>query len=120
MGGMGSASRRVLAAAWGMLLVGFPTSIGMPVASAEPVASPDASTCPYQVSTPPAVDESEVPQAGDPPQPMAVPSKPVGGDALTGCGVIAAPNTPPLPDDVSAEAWLGSDVGTGDVSARND
>src|SRR6202030_4846248 len=113
MGSMGSVSRRALGAASAMLLVGFSTLIGMPVASAEPVASPDASTCPYQVSTPPAVDESEVPQAGDPPQPMAVPSKPVGGDALTGCGVVAAPNTPPLPDAVSAAAWLGADVDHG-------
>jgi D-alanyl-D-alanine carboxypeptidase (penicillin-binding protein 5/6) len=120
MGGMGSASRRVLGAASAMLLVGFPTLISMPVASAEPVASPDASTCPYQVSTPPAVDESEVPRAGDPPQPLAVPSKPVGGDALSGCGVIAAPNTPPLPDDVSAEAWLVADLDTGDVIAAKD
>jgi D-alanyl-D-alanine carboxypeptidase (penicillin-binding protein 5/6) len=120
MGGMGSASRRVLGAASAMLLVGFPTLIGMPAASAEPVASPDASTCPYQVSTPPAVDESEVPQAGDPPQPLGVPSKPVGGDALSGCGVIAAPNTPALPDDVSAEAWLVADLDTGDVIAAKD
>src|SRR6202035_1512594 len=97
MGGMGSASRRVLGAASATLLVGFSTLIGMPVASAEPVASPDASTCPYQVSTPPA-----------------------GGAALTGCGVIAAPNTPPLPDDVSAEAWLVADVDTGDVIAAKD
>src|ERR1700692_2602220 len=98
MGSMGSVSRRVVGAARAPFWVGFPTLIGMPVASAEPVASPDASTCPYQVSTPPAVDESEVPPAGDPPQPMAVPSKPVGGDALTGWGVIAAPHTPPPPD----------------------
>src|ERR1700737_3999724 len=120
MGGMGSASRRVLGAASATLLVGFPTLISMPVASAEPVASPDASTCPYQVSTPPAVDESEVPQAGDPPQPLAVPSQPLGGDALSGGGVIAAPNTPPLPDDVSAEAWLVADLDTGDVIAAKD
>src|ERR1700737_581588 len=120
MGSMGSVSRRVLGAASATLLVGFPTLIGMPVASAEPVASPDGSTCPYQVSTPPAVDESEVPQAGDPPQPLAVPSKPVGGDALSGCGVLAAPNTPPLPDDVSAEAWLVADLDTGDVIAAKD
>ena len=59
------------------------------LANAEPVASPSAA-CPYQVSTPPAVDASEVPTAGDPPPPLAVPAKPVGGDALAGCGVITA------------------------------
>ena len=35
----------------------------------------------------------------------------VGGDALSGCGIIAAPNTPPVPDDVSADAWVIADLG---------
>ena len=117
---MKSASRRAFCAAATIVLVGFPALGAMPLASAEPVASPDAAVCPYQVSTPPAVDESEVPVAGDPPQPLAVPSEPVGGDALKGCGVIAAPNTPPLPGDVSADAWLVADLDTGDVIAAKD
>ena len=37
--------------------------------------------CPYQVSTPPAVDSSEVPTAGDP-RTVGGPRHPVGGDAL--------------------------------------
>jgi D-alanyl-D-alanine carboxypeptidase (penicillin-binding protein 5/6) len=90
------------------------------LANAEPVASPEAPACPYQVSTPPAVDASEVPTAGDPPQPLAVPSDPVGGDALGGCGVATAPGTPPLPNDVSAEAWLVADLDSGDVIAAKD
>jgi len=97
-----------------------PALIGMPVAMAEPNAAPDANTCPYKVSTPPAVDSSEVPEAGDPPQPLPVPAKPLGGDALSGCGVITAPGTPPLPPDVSAEAWLVADLDTGDVIAAKD
>jgi D-alanyl-D-alanine carboxypeptidase (penicillin-binding protein 5/6) len=117
---MGSASRRVFGVASAMVLVGFPTLGSLPVAAAEPVASPDTSVCPYRVTTPPAVDESEVPVAGDPPQPLAVPAKPVGGDALNGCGVVVAPNTPPLPNDVSAEAWLVADLDTGDVIAAKD
>jgi serine-type D-Ala-D-Ala carboxypeptidase (penicillin-binding protein 5/6) len=120
MRGMGSASRRVLGAALAIVLVGFPNLGGISVAYAEPFSSPDTSTCPYKVTTPPAVDESEVPLAGDPPQPLPVPSKPVGGDALSGCGAIVAPNTPPLPDDVSAEAWLIADLDTGDVIATKD
>ena len=76
--------------------------------------------CPYQVSTPPAVDASEVPTAGDPPQPLAVPAKPVGGDAMGGCGVVAAPGTPPVPGDISAESWLVADLDTGDVIAAKD
>ena len=76
--------------------------------------------CPYRVSTPPAVDASEVPRAGDPPQPLPVPATPVGGEALAGCGVIVAAGTPPVPADVSAESWLVADLDTGDVIAARD
>ena len=96
--------------------------IAAPVASAEPSPGPNAGppNCPYQVSTPPAVDSSEVPTAGDPPIPLAVPPKPVGGEALGSCGIVAAPNTPPLPNDVSAEAWLVADLDSGAVVAARD
>ena len=95
--------------------------VGSPVlASAEPAAGPDPNTCPYKVSTPPAVDSSEVPTAGDPPQPLPVPASAVGGEALSGCGVIVAAGTPPLPGDISAEAWLVADLDTGDVIAARD
>ncbi|MEW5811392.1 MAG: D-alanyl-D-alanine carboxypeptidase family protein [Actinomycetota bacterium] len=89
-----------------------------PVAAAQPV--PEASACPYRESTPPAVDASEVPESGDPPAPLPVPAKPMGGDALSGCGVITAPGTPPLPGDVSAEAWVVADLDSGDVIAARD
>ncbi|MCI4676888.1 D-alanyl-D-alanine carboxypeptidase family protein [Candidatus Mycolicibacterium alkanivorans] len=98
-----------------MCVVGTPA-----IAWAEPNAAPDPNACPYKVSTPPAVDSSEVPQAGDPPLPLPVPAKPVGGDALSGCGVIVAPNTPPVPDDVSAESWVVADLDTGDIIAARD
>ena len=88
------------------------------LANAEPNPAPDA--CPYQVSTPPAVDSSEVPTAGDPPQPLPVPATPVGGDALSGCGIITAPGTPPVPNDISADAWLVADLDSGDVIAAKD
>jgi D-alanyl-D-alanine carboxypeptidase (penicillin-binding protein 5/6) len=61
-----------------------------------------------------------VPEAGDPPLPLPVPAKPVGGDALSGCGVIVAAGTPPVPDDISAESWLVADLDTGDVIAARD
>ncbi|MCV7347466.1 D-alanyl-D-alanine carboxypeptidase family protein [Mycolicibacterium rhodesiae] len=83
-------------------------------------ADPDPNTCPYRVTTPPAVDSSEVPEAGDPPQPLPVPAKPVGGDALAGCGVIVAAGTPPVPDDISAESWVVADLDTGDIIAARD
>ena len=116
----GNASRRLLCSVVAATLVGVPAAIGMPVAGAEPSAAPDSGTCPYRVTTPPAVDSSEVPAVGDPPAPLPVPAKPLGGSALSGCGVIAAPGTPPLPNDVSAEAWLIADLDTGDVIAAKD
>lgn len=96
--------------------------IAVPVALAEPAPGPAAGppNCPFQVNTPPAVDSSEVPAAGDPPIPLAVPPKPVGGEALGGCGVVAAPGTPPLPGDVSADAWLVADLDSGAVIAAKD
>jgi len=95
--------------------------IGAPAVSwADPEAAPDPNTCPYKVSTPAAVDSSEVPTAGDPPQPLAVPATPVGGDALGSCGVIVAAGAPPLPGDVPAEAWLVADIDSGDVIASRD
>jgi D-alanyl-D-alanine carboxypeptidase (penicillin-binding protein 5/6) len=91
------------------------------LASAQPDAVPDANACPYRESTPPAVDASEAPRPGeDPPAPVPVPAKPMGGDALAGCGIITAPGTPPLPNDVSAEAWLVADLESGDVIAAKD
>jgi D-alanyl-D-alanine carboxypeptidase (penicillin-binding protein 5/6) len=110
-----SATRRSTALAAALFLMTSPA-----LANAEPIAAPDNAACPYQVSTPPAVDSSEVPTAGDPPQPLAVPDKPVGGDALSGCGLITAPGTPPVPNDISAEAWLVADLDSGDIIAAKD
>lgn len=94
----------------------------MPAAFADPnpEANGAAGNCPYKISTPPAVDSSEVPKAGDPPLPLAVPATPVGGNALAGCGIITAPDTPPVPNDVSAEAWLVADLDSGAVIAARD
>ncbi len=91
------------------------------LAHAEPNLAAGPDTCPYKVSTPPAVDASEVPRPGDaPPAPLPVPAKPVGGDALGDCGLITAAGTPPVPGDVSAEAWLVADLDSGDVIAARD
>jgi D-alanyl-D-alanine carboxypeptidase (penicillin-binding protein 5/6) len=106
-------SASCLAAA--VFMAGLPAA---PTAAAEPDAVP--ASCPYQVSTPPAVDTSEVPRAGDPPQPLPVPRAPVGGEALSGCGVVVAPNTPEVPGDISAEAWLVADLDSGAVLAARD
>ena len=103
-------------------MIAAPVAPGLPAAFAEPNPGPDAGlpNCPYKVSTPPAVDSSEAPTAGDPPIPLAVPAKPVGGEALGSCGIVAAPGTPPLPNDVSAGAWLVADLDSGAVIAAKD
>jgi D-alanyl-D-alanine carboxypeptidase (penicillin-binding protein 5/6) len=124
MATFGSGSRRALCLVAAVAVLAAPGLVmgaaRPPTAAAEPNAAPDTSACPYRVTTPPAIDSSEVPTAGDPPIPMPVPAKPVGGDALAGCGVIIAPGTPPLPNDISAEAWLVADLDTGDVIAAKD
>jgi D-alanyl-D-alanine carboxypeptidase (penicillin-binding protein 5/6) len=120
MGGISCALRRMLAAAAAVALAAAPTATNLHVAAAEPNASPGTDTCPFRVSTPPAVDASEVPTAGDPPVPLPVPPRPLGGEALGGCGVITAENTPPLPDDISADAWVLADLDSGDVIAAKD
>lgn len=116
-----SLSRAAGLAAAAFLLAG-PVTLGMPIALADPtpVANGSSTNCPYRVTTPPAVDSSEVPQAGDPPLPLAVPATPVGGSALGGCGIITAPDTPPVPNDISAEAWLVADLDSGAVVAAKD
>lgn len=111
----GRLAAKAAALAATLCLVGSPV-----VAWADPQAATDPNSCPYKVATPPAVDSSEVPTAGEPPQPLPVPASPVGGDALASCGVIVAAGTPPLPNDVSAEAWLVADIDTGDVIAARD
>lgn len=75
-----------------LVAVGF-LATAAPLATADPVPELNAGTvgCPYKVSTPPAVDASEVPEAGDPPLPLPVPATPVGGEALSGCGIVVAP-----------------------------
>ncbi|MCW2592999.1 MAG: D-alanyl-D-alanine carboxypeptidase [Mycobacterium sp.] len=113
MATFGSASRRIACLAVAAAFLTAPALIAAPVAAAD-----DA--CPFRETTPPAVDSSEVPTAGDPPLPVPVPATPLGGEALGSCGIVAAPGTPPLPDDVSADAWVLADLDTGDVIAAKD
>ncbi|EKF24722.1 D-alanyl-D-alanine carboxypeptidase family protein [Mycolicibacterium hassiacum DSM 44199] len=102
----------------GLFLAALP-ALAVATAHAEPNAVPDP--CPYRVTTPPAVDASEVPKPGQaPPEPLPVPETPIGGEALGSCGVITAPGTPPVPEEVTAEAWIVADMDTGDVIAARD
>src|ERR1700704_6657222 len=77
--------------------------VALPTAKAEPNAEASgAANCPYRVTTPPAVDSSGVPAAGDSPLPLAVRATPLGATALGGCGILAAPGPPPVPGDIFA------------------
>src|SRR5260221_9644887 len=70
--------------------------LALPTAKAEPNAEAGgAANCPYRVTTPPAVDSSEVPAAGDLPPPFAGPAAPRGGEPPGGGGRIPAPPPPP-------------------------
>lgn len=89
-----------------------PALITMPVAGAD--------TCAVRETTPPAIDASEVPTAGPAPGPIPVPAAPVGGDSLGSCGLIVALDTPPVPGDISAEAWLVADLDSGEIIAAKD
>jgi serine-type D-Ala-D-Ala carboxypeptidase (penicillin-binding protein 5/6) len=113
-------SASCLAAAGFMLTA--PALLGMPVALAEPGPGPGSvhDMCPFKVATPQAVDSSEVPQAGDPPLPLPLPPSPIGGNALSNCGVVTAAGTPPVPGDVSADAWLVADLDSGAIIAARD
>jgi serine-type D-Ala-D-Ala carboxypeptidase (penicillin-binding protein 5/6) len=120
MGGIGFASRCVHAAA-AVTVVLFAGVIPAPIAAAEPNASPDTNTCPFRVTTPPAVDASEVPApGGGTPVPLPVPLRPVGGDLMGDCGVVTAAGTPPVPNDISADAWLIADLDNGQIVAAKD
>ncbi|WP_078358652.1 D-alanyl-D-alanine carboxypeptidase family protein, partial [Mycobacteroides chelonae] len=115
-----AATRFAAATAAGLIVAALPMST--PLATAEPgFTPPDTSGCPYKVVTPPAVDTSEVPKAGgDPPAPLPVPAKPIGGEMLGSCDVITPNGAGPVPNDVSAESWLIADLNTGNVVAAKD
>ncbi|GGG13556.1 putative penicillin-binding protein DacB1 [Rhodococcoides trifolii] len=86
-----------------------------------PFTTPNTDNCPNRTSPPPAIDSSEVPEPGRTvPSPAPVPADAVGGPELDACGVVTATGTPPLPADISATAWVLSDLDTGDVIAAKD
>ena len=85
------------------------------------VETPSTDDCAQRNQPPPPVDTSEnVPDGQSPPEPLPVPAQPVGGAALGGCGLIVPANSPALPSDISAGAWLIADLDTGEVLAAKD
>lgn len=80
----------------------------------------DLTGCPFQTTPPPPVDESEVPRPGQTsPAPPPVPDTPAGGEALAGCAVVA-PKGFDVPQDVTASAWMVTDLDTGEIIAAKD
>jgi len=85
------------------------------------VETPSTDDCAQRNQPPPPVDTSEnVPDGQSPPEPLPVPAQPVGGAALGECGLIVPANSPALPSDISAGAWLIADLDTGEVLAAKD
>lgn len=77
--------------------------------------------CPNATAPPPPVDSSEVPAPGEPPpEPLEVPTDPVGGQSLAECGVITPEGAPAPPDEVTAESWTLADLDTGEIVAAQD
>jgi D-alanyl-D-alanine carboxypeptidase (penicillin-binding protein 5/6) len=90
-------------------------------ATTTPFQTPDTTSCPYRVSPPAPVDLSEVPLPGSPaPGPLPVRDEAVGGARMAECGLVLPRPAPPLPDGLSAHAWVLADLDTGAVLAARD
>ncbi|MFI6955547.1 D-alanyl-D-alanine carboxypeptidase family protein [Nocardia sp. NPDC050408] len=90
-------------------------------ATTTPFSTPNTDSCPQKTKPPNPIDESEVPEPGQPtPTALAVPIPPVGGSRLGECGVVIPRGAPPVPQDISATAWQVSDLDTGEVLAAKD
>ncbi|OQS14575.1 penicillin-binding protein [Nocardia donostiensis] len=103
---------------------GFPV-LAVPAAANPPTTSafstPNTDNCPQKTQPPPPIDSSEVPAPGEPtPTKLPVPSPPIGGERLGECGVVLPKGAPPAPQDISATAWMVSDLDTGAVLAAKD
>ncbi|MEU1985300.1 D-alanyl-D-alanine carboxypeptidase family protein [Nocardia sp. NPDC019395] len=86
-----------------------------------PFATPATDTCPQRTQPPAAIDTSEVPAPGaSAPAPLPVPDPPVGGKRLAECGTVLPAGAPAVPPDISATAWMVSDLDTGAVLAAKD
>ncbi|WP_054815696.1 D-alanyl-D-alanine carboxypeptidase family protein [Nocardia arizonensis] len=86
-----------------------------------PFTTPNTDGCPQKNQPPAPIDLSEVPAPGAvTPTPLAVPSPVVGGTRMAECGVVLPTDAPPAPEEISATAWMVSDLDTGEVLAAKD
>ncbi|MFD0365781.1 D-alanyl-D-alanine carboxypeptidase family protein [Nocardia sp. GCM10030253] len=92
-----------------------------PSITTTPFTTPNTDDCPQKTRPPVPIDESEVPAPGQPtPAALPIPSPPLGGVRMGECGVVIPKGAPPVPQDISATAWLVSDLDTGEVLAAKD
>ncbi|MFF2088853.1 D-alanyl-D-alanine carboxypeptidase family protein [Nocardia sp. NPDC058176] len=97
------------------------TDSGSSTTTTPPFTTPNTDDCAQRTQPPPPIDTSEVPLPGEPtPTALPVPSPPIGGQRLGECGVVLPEGAPPLPADISATAWMVSDLDTGRVLAAKD
>ncbi|MCW2526528.1 MAG: hypothetical protein JWM76_1388 [Pseudonocardiales bacterium] len=88
-----------------------------PDASADPTPSPSAPTAPQPTST------AASPQAPDPNPPLGgigPDGKPVGGAELLSRDFVLPAGSPALPIGLTAQAWVLSDLDTGEILAAHD
>ncbi|MFQ6393166.1 serine hydrolase [Nocardia sp. KC 131] len=96
-------------------------SLAAPSSTTTPFATPNTDGCPQKTRPPAPIDESEVPSPGEPtPTALPIPSPPLGGSRMGECGVVIPKGAPPAPQDISATAWMVSDLDTGEVLAAKD
>lgn len=117
---LGSVLTAAICAA-GPITVCGPAIAQPPPPTTTPFATPATDTCPQRDRPPAAIDTSEVPAPGEPtPTPLPVPDSPIGGKRLGECGVVLPTGAPAVPPDISATAWMVSDLDTGAVVAAKD
>lgn len=103
-----------------------PATDGPPVGGSSttttpPFTTPNTDDCPQKTQPPAPIDTSEVPAPGEPtPTQLPVPSPAIGGQRMGDCGVIVPDGAPPVPAEISATAWMVSDLDTGRVLAAKD
>ncbi|MEC3913133.1 D-alanyl-D-alanine carboxypeptidase family protein [Nocardia sp. CDC160] len=96
-------------------------SQAQPPTTTTPFTTPNTDDCPNKTAPPPPIDTSEVPEPGrTAPAALPIPSPPIGGKQLGGCGVILPSGAGPVPDGISATAWEVADLDTGKVIAAKD
>ncbi|MGK8467522.1 D-alanyl-D-alanine carboxypeptidase family protein [Nocardia cyriacigeorgica] len=121
--------RRAVVAVAAVLTVGAVASGGPAMAeptgttapTTTPFTTPNTDNCAQRTQPPPPIDLSEVPEPGQPtPKPLPVPDPPIGGERMGECGVVVPDGAPAVPAEISATAWMVSDMDTGEVLAAKD